>query len=328
MSAATATLEALLAGATERLPIKTSDSKSGALFERVRIGDETFVVKHLHADDDWIQRCTGDLGCRPAMLWRAGVLDNLPDCLDHAIVGVATGLGRGGWGAALLMRDVGPWLVPEGDEPVPVEQGLRFLDHMAALHAHFWGWEDAYDLMPLTHRYLCFSDVNMAVETARPDVEPVPLIAADGWERFAAVSTLAEEVLALRAEPWPLVDALATMPQTFLHGDWKMGNLGSHPDGRTILIDWAVSGRGTPASDLAWYLALNAARLPHSKEVAIEAYGRALERHGIGTDGWWDASVELALLGGLVQFGWEKALGDRAELAWWEDRARAGLARL
>ena len=92
------TLDELLAGATERQPIKTADSKSGALFERVRIGGETFVVKHLHADDDWIQRVTGDLGCRPAMLWRAGVLDELPDCFDHAIVGVATGLGRGGFG--------------------------------------------------------------------------------------------------------------------------------------------------------------------------------------------------------------------------------------
>jgi hypothetical protein len=25
-----------------------------------------------------------------------------------------------------------------------------------------------------------------------------------------------------------------------------------------------------------------------------------------------------------VQFGWEKALGDPDELAWWADRARAG----
>jgi hypothetical protein len=328
MSAATASLEDLLAGATERHPIKTTDSKSGALFERVRIGDEKFVVKHLHVDDDWIQRVSGDLGCRPAMLWRAGVLDNLPDCLDHAIVGVATGLGRGGWGAALLMRDVGPWLVPEGDDVVPLEQELRFLDHMAALHAHFWGWDDAYDLMPPAHRYLYFNTVNMALETARPDVEAVPRIATDGWTRFANTSALAAEILALRAEPWPLIEGLAAMPQTFLHGDWKMGNLGSHPDGRTILIDWATSGRGTPATELAWYLAINAARLPHSKEAAIQAYGASLRSHGIATDGWWDASVDLALLGGLVQFGWEKVLGDRAELAWWEDRARAGLARL
>jgi len=329
MSAATATsLDDLLAGASERLAMKTSDSKSGALFERVRIGGESFVVKHLHVDDDWIQRLTGDLGCRPAMLWRAGILDDLPACLDHAVVGVATGLGRNGWGAALLMRDVGPWLVPEGDDPVPLDQELRFLDHMAALHAHFWGWQDAFDLQPPSHRYLYFSAVNLSTETARPQVEAVPRIATSGWERFAELSPIASDVLALRAAPWPLVDALGALPQTFLHGDWKMGNLGSHPDGRTILIDWATSGRGNCASELAWYLAINAARLPHGKEDAIDAYASSLRGHGVATDGWWDAAVDLALLGGLVQFGWEKALGDRAELGWWEDRARAGLARL
>jgi len=328
VSATATSLDELLAGATERTAMKSADSKSGAVMERVRIDGEPFVLKHLHVDDDWIQRCTGDLGCRPAVLWRAGVLDDLPACIDHATVGMATGLGRNGWGAALLMRDVGPWLVPEGDEAIPLDQELRFLDHMAALHAHLWGWVDAIDLMPANHRYLCFCAANMATETARPDAEPVPRIATEGWARFESVSALASEVLELRGAPWPLVDALDATPQTFLHGDWKMGNLGSHPDGRTILIDWAVSGRGSPASELAWYLSLNAARLPHSKEDAIDAYASSLRGHGIATDGWWEAALDLALLGGLVQFGWEKALGDRNELAWWEDRARAGLARL
>ena len=32
----------------------------------------------------------------------------------------------------------------------------------------------------------------------------------------------------------------------------------------------------------------------------------------------------LSLLTGVVMFGWEKALGDEAELRWWCDRARDG----
>jgi hypothetical protein len=324
----TVSLEELLSGVTERRPLVMADSKSGVLLERVRIGGEPFVVKHLHADDDWIQRVTGDLTCRPAVLWQAGVSAQLPDCIDDAVVGVATGLGRGGWGAALLMRDVGPLLVPEGDDPVPVDQALRFVDHMAALHAAFWGWTSPYDLLPAAHRYLFLHPVNIATEMTRADASPIPAIAVDGWDRFAGTSPLADDVLALRSAPWPLVEALAATPQTLLHGDWKMGNLGSHPDGRTVLIDWAMSGIGSPASDLAWYLALNAARLPHRKEAAIDAYAAALEDHGVSKTGWWDTALDLALLGGLVQLGWEKALGDRAELAWWEERARAGLARL
>ena len=45
-----------------------------------------------------------------------------------------------------------------------------------------------------------------------------------------------------------------------------MGNLGRHPDGRTILLDWAFPGRAPPATDLAWYVALNVERLPQSKD--------------------------------------------------------------
>ena len=52
---------------------------------------------------------------------------------------------------------------------------------------------------------------------------------------------------------------------------------------------------------------------------------RARTLHGIETAPWWDRQLGLALLGGLVQFGWEKALGGRnAELEWWEARALDG----
>ena len=87
--------------------------------------------------------------------------------------------------------------------------------------------------------------------------------------------------------------------------------------------------QGPACHDLGWYLALNRARLPESKEAAIDRFRAALERpRGGDTDGWWDAQLDLCLLGTLVQFGWEKALGDDAELGWWIDRARAGARRL
>ena len=147
----------------------------------------------------------------------------------------------------------------------------------------------------------------------------MPKIIGDGWPRFAAdAPEAAKVVLPLLSAPWSLVDALGRTPQTFLHGDTKLGNLGTGPDGRTILLDWAVPGVGAACVELAWYLAINSARLPHAKEDAIAAYRDAVERHGVDTAGWFDVQLDLALLGGLVQFGWEKH-GD--ELAWWADRA-------
>src|SRR5256885_2654817 len=39
----------------------------------------------------------------------------------------------------------------------------------------------------------------------------------------------------LRRDPTPVVAAMRTTPLTFLHGDWKLGNLGTGADGRTVL---------------------------------------------------------------------------------------------
>ena len=46
------------------------------------------------------------------------------------------------------------------------------------------------------------------------------------------------------------------------------------------------------------------------------------------TGPWWDRQFSLCLLGALVQFGWEKALGDTDELGWWCNAAREGAAYL
>jgi hypothetical protein len=59
-------LDELLAGATHREPFFVSDSKSGSPFERVVIDGESFIVKHIHIDDDWTMRFNGDVGCHPA----------------------------------------------------------------------------------------------------------------------------------------------------------------------------------------------------------------------------------------------------------------------
>ena len=129
-------------------------------------------------------------------------------------------------------------------------------------------------------------------------------------------------VTPLANDPTPLVDALADTPQTLVHGNWKLDNLGSDLEQRTILLDWELPGRGPALSDLAWFLAINCRRLPHSKEDAIVAYREALDRRGIDTGPWWSAQLDLSLLGALVQFGWEKALGGYDdELVWWERRA-------
>ena len=105
---------------------------------------------------------------------------------------------------------------------------------------------------------------------------------AEGWQRLPEVSpATADVVLPLLSDPTPLVAALARLPHTLVHGDWKAANLGSHQDGRTVLLDFGEApGEASPLADVSWYLALNAALLPESKDDTLEWYRTALERHG------------------------------------------------
>jgi len=324
-----ASIDELIAGATQRSPLGGTDGKSGSSLERVVIDGERFVLKQLHPDGDWTMRGFGDLGCRPVAVWTSGLLDAVPPTIDHAVVAAAAGLGRHGWGGALLLHDVGEHLVPEGDAPLSLDDHRQLLDHLADLSATFWGADGVPELLSLESRWSAFGPGWTAAEEARGWPDAVPRIAADGWSRFAAraPADVLDLVEQLRHDLDPLVRAVRRTPLTFLHGDWKLGNLGIAP-GRTVLLDWTYPGIGPVAHELAWYLALNRARLPEPKEEAIDALRASLEQRGITTTVWWEPQVDLCLLGALVQFGWEKALGDDEELGWWCDRARAGARHL
>ena len=328
MHALAPSVDALVDGASTREPMESADSKSGARFERVIIDGDAFVVKHVDRAYDWIARQTGDLACWPIVVWERGLVDLAPDCIDHTIVGAA----RTATGGALLMRDVSTWLVRAGDTPLPLEQHLRFLDHLAAFHTACWGWEDTIGLWPLGNRYGLFGPEALACEAALGHPEPVTRIAEGGWVRLNEVAPgMAAALAPLRSAPWPLLDALAALPRTFLHGDWKLGNLGSHPDGRTVLVDWSIPGSGPPLAELAHYLALNNARLPvgHTKDDAIAAYRASLERHGIDTEPWFERQLALCLLGVMLQLGWEKSFDEQGdERAWWAARVDAGVREL
>jgi hypothetical protein len=321
-------VDALVDGASSREPMESADSKSGARFERVVIDGDSFVLKHVDPAVDWIARQTGDIGCWPVAVWEAGLVDLAPDCIDHAMVGAA----RTATGGAVLMRDVGEWLVPGDDSRLPPEQHLRFLDHLAAFHAACWGWDDTVGLCPLANRYAFFSRAALECEAALGYPEPVPRIAVDGWRQLASCAPgLSSALEPLRDAPWAVVEALADTPRTFLHGDWKLGNLGSLPDGRTVLVDWSLPGAGPPLAELAHYLALNVARFPvgHTKDDTIAAYRASLEAHGVDTEPWWDRQLALCLLGVMLQLAWNKAFdGPGEELAWWTARVERGLEEL
>jgi hypothetical protein len=235
------------------------------------------------------------------------------------------------------MRDVGRWLVPDTDDPLPLARHRAFLAHMATVHATFWDGTPAaaaldLELTPVVNRLLDLSPWLASTEAAIGSGATIPRLVGEGWARFPAVArpAVVPVVRDLACDPTPIAAALAATPATLVHGNWKCGNLGTDGDGRTVLLDWEGTAATAATLDLSWYLAINCRRIPEAKEAAIAAYRAALEAAGVDTAGWWDRQLAVALLTGLVWFGWEKALGGRrdAELEWWEDRVEEGVAWL
>jgi hypothetical protein len=310
-------LDEVLARATNRTVVNPQDGKSGAQFEKLTVDGQHYFLKVVSYDGDWIMRCTGNVDHWEYKVWQAGLYDRVPPEIDHAMVAMSLADGR----LSMLQRDISEHLVPEGDALVTLEQADAFMDHMAAFHAGFWGWTDNVGVATIEQRINFFSDDNIEreMQAAEP---PVPIVVAqEGWALLPErAPDLAAAVEVCRANPTALADRLRTLPLTFIMGDWKMGNLGYNAATRqTILLDWAYPGAAPGLWDLFWYLGVNRARLPRSKEETIALYRDALERRGIATTEWWDDAVQLCALAQMCMMGWEKAVGDADELAWWEE---------
>ena len=318
-------MSSLLAGVVSREPLAVADGRSGSLLERVTLaGGGTLVVKHVRDGGDWIMRASHDHG-RAAELWSSGVLARVPEVIDHAVLGAEQV--TGGW--VVIMRDVSAALVPDHAR-ISRADSRRVLEAAAALHAAFAGGPPL-ALCPLADRYAFLSPATARREAGGAD--EVPGLIGRGWERFAEVAPadVAGPVLAVAERPEPFAAALSAFGSTLIQGDLKLGNLGFTAD-RVVMLDWGTqTGWAPPAVEAAWYLAVNWSRIDASREQVLDDFRAAEgERHD-------EDALRLALLGGLVQLGWDKALHasghpdpairarEAADLAWWADRARDAL---
>jgi hypothetical protein len=337
------------------IPFKTVDALSGGNFLAIETNKgqgSRLVLKRFSYDSDWIMRATDDHSGRAVLAWETGLLDRLPGEIVHGYLACA----RDGSGWAILMGDLSAFLVPPGEGPIGRADNERFLDAMASLHVAFWERPETVNptlgFSRLEVDYTCLTP-----ETGRREAggsDPVPQLLVEGWDVLLTTiePVIAEALIALARDPAPLCEALRAFPQTVVHADWKLGNLGLMPNGRrgsrseasqrVLLLDWARVLAAPPVVDLAWYLAVNCVRLPVSKEETISSYRRCLEsRLGRRLDErHWQAQLDLSLLGSFLQLGWSKALGaargssedvrrrEAAELAWWSERILPAIERL
>jgi hypothetical protein len=332
----------------ERQPMATPDGLSEVPLERIVTagpgGARSFVLKRFAYASDWVMRATGDTHGRAFQASTSGLLDQLPNSIEHSIVACA----HDGAGWALLMRDVGCTLVPPGDTPITAGEQEHFLAHMAAMHATLWEqrqWDrPGLGFCSLRQRYTTFTPATMRRKHFA--TYAIPQMVVRGWDLLedAVAPAVAATVRVLLDDPGPLCAALRAHPQTVIHGDWKLGNLGLTSEGparKTVLLDWAIVGVAPPAVDLGWYLAVNSARLPVTREATIDTFARCL-RDALGARferSWWEPQLDLALLGAFVQLGWPKILGalrgepgvrerEQDELGWWSERVLRAAGRL
>jgi hypothetical protein len=298
-----------------------------------------YILKRLVWEKDWVMQMTDDQHWRAITICQHGLLDRLPEEIDHTIIACAAD----GPGYALLMRNVSHTLFPDETFLSKADHAFN-LEAMAAFHATFW--ED--DALQNPDFNLC-SPANLFTHTAPEKfrriaaVNPALVIdtALEGWRLLPTFvdADVFDLVQSLAHNPQPLCKALANYPQTLVHGDWRAPNFGIERNGRSQLnlLDWARPTPTAPAVDLAYYLVCGWHLLPVSQATTIALYKQQLARR-LGDrfdESWWQPQLELSLLGALLMIGCFQAFNtaqsdneaarkqSQATFAWWSGQARA-----
>ena len=301
-----------------------------------------YVLKHIVIENDWIIRTTNDTLGREVRLWEYGVMDQLQPVVDHPIISCAKS--ETGW--AILMHDISESLFYMDGSPITEFQNQTCLERLSDIHAKFW--QDSALQNPelgLTDLYSFLS--RFAPKRCRPEKGTHFMVDAilDGWDRMDRVvkTDIVAVIHQWLEDPQPLVDALRRYPQTLVHGDYWVRNVGIRPDPepKIILFDWQIATVAPPAMDLIWWLATatEVGNLPVTNEEAIDIYKNALaSRLGPAfSEEWWQPQLDLSLCVGFLHIGWvfaSRLLDDdfksvradwRKAVAWWSDRVRIGL---
>ncbi len=315
-------------------PFNTHLSRSGSSLLDIETTDgqtpRHYILKRVSLECDWIMRVTEDCQCRSVALWQSGLLDRLKPTIEHGIIACARD--RVGW--AILIHNMTAALLPV-DQPLSTTDNKRLLDGIAAMHATYWNATElanpALGLCSLPVMLRALSPDTVRKELASYNVSAHELV--EGWDLlFTGVEPEVADMLhRLIANPQPLCDALARYPQTLMHGDLQLSNLGldrTQPSG-VVILDWQLAAIAPPTLDLYWYVGKE--ETPSATKASIEYYRQQLAHH-LGQrfdEGEWRPMLELGRLAHLMRVGgWLafQAIRDPSEEA--RRYARAHLSHL
>ena len=245
-------------GRLYRLWLRAPDSSSHA---------KTRVLKYAEPLAGWLGAISNDTRIREAQLAASGVLADLPRGIVTPTLSVAfRGPESQPSGAALLMRDVEPYLerrplrAPLGALP---PTAVALAERLAQLHARYWNDprldDPALGLMSAERALLVTGPLGVAERLMAGDTLPYLVIADQSWRDFFTLAgdAASARFWAIMAEPGRMARIISSLPQTLVHGDVWGPNMGWLSAGggeprRLLLLDWALSLAGPAPYDILW----------------------------------------------------------------------------
>lgn len=274
-------------------PIGEHNGLSGAQFSYIETDNGRFFMKRMSPDTDYIMKVTDDTQCRQVTLWQHGLLDELHPKVNHGIIAAA----KDGDGWALLMHDLTDAMFTE-DNLYSDDMFWLYLDRLAYIHATFWNdsrlENHALGLMT-PHRFSsCFS-VNNVSAMQTYTTTPLHDWITNGWlelKKFV-LNDVYLQIRELANDPQSLVDALAQLPSTLVHGDYRSVNFAHNDTTDLTVFDWQFGCYTLMTADL---------QIPilhrNSQRDAIESTYRVRLQHYLGItfeNDEWDRMIALGL---------------------------------
>lgn len=198
---------------------------------------------------------------------------------------------------ALLIEDLGAGEVHDMVSPPPIDRMMLILDHLATVHAHYWGDASLADRvdsgrvvsqMPMLQGNVC-ADRAIAAAVER-------------WPELLGP----EETAMIHAASESFADDVARLnrPMTLIHGDPRSDNMLFLDGDELVVLDWALPALGDPGHDLGYLLSSSVVPedgRPMARKLT-EHYHAALRTEGVEypLDELW-ASVEAMCRAELVQ---------------------------
>ncbi|MGI9601654.1 MAG: phosphotransferase family protein [Acidimicrobiales bacterium] len=148
---------------------------------------------------------------------------------------------------ALLIEDMGEGEVHDMTSPPSPDRLQTVLEHLAQLHAHFWGETG---LVGRISSGKTVTDIPLVQRhVSRSRAVPACL---ERWPEMAGSAH--EDMLREAIERFPDDVARLNRPITMIHGDPRSDNMMFYDDGTLAILDWAMPSFADPGYDLGYVI--------------------------------------------------------------------------